>query len=60
MNYTLCGPVEAIDCTLCDASSTFFIEVFGSNTQNYTATSTATVTESLVSISRNNRNNSYG
>ncbi len=50
ITYTLRKLVAANNCVLFGASSTFVIEITGSNTRKYTTASTATVTESFVKI----------
>jgi hypothetical protein len=50
LTYTLRKLVAANNCVLLGASSTFVIEITGSNTRKYTTASTATVTESFVKI----------
>ena len=54
ITYTLRKLVAASNCVLLGASSTFVIEIMGSNTRKYTTASTATVTESFVKIYINN------
>ncbi len=50
--YTLRKLVAASSWVLFGASSTFVIDITGSNTRKYTTASTATVTESFVKIYR--------
>ena len=53
ITYTLRKLVAANNCVLFGASSTFVIDITGSNTRKYTTASTATVTESFVKIYMN-------